>query len=363
MAESPHSRDQTEKAEKESGLGLEKDDPALKDKSDEERSHLYRLAMREEWYSDSERRIIKDFISKSEAYLSSKDPPTTRDTTFLDQARAKLETLPNVLRRYRPPPPKYLDYPKSGVGIQCDINFSNLLALHNSTLLRCYSLCDPRVQPMVIFIKTWAKKRRINSAYESTLSSYGYVLLILHFLINVAQPPVLPNLQHFRLSPTPYTPNGPTIVDGHLVHFFRDEAFLAHLCQTGKLSHNQDPLPALLRGFYAYYGSDGWSNFHWMRDCISIRTPGGIVSKATKDWTAAKTDHAPAPSNEGEKKEIRQRYLVAIEDPFEIEHNVGRTVSHEGICAIRDEMRRAHRLIMSTGTREGVGARGGGFYG
>lgn len=37
--------------------------------------------------------------------------------------------------------------------------------------------------------------RKINSPYKGTLSSYGYVLLVIYFLVHVKSPPVLPNLQ------------------------------------------------------------------------------------------------------------------------------------------------------------------------
>ena len=36
---------------------------------------------------------------------------------------------------------------------------------------------------------------KINSPYKGTLSSYGYVLLVIYFLVHVKSPPVLPNLQ------------------------------------------------------------------------------------------------------------------------------------------------------------------------
>ena len=49
---------------------------------------------------------------------------------------------------------------------------------------------------MGIFVKVWAKARKINTPYHGTLSSYGYVLMVLHYLMNVAKPPVIPNLQH-----------------------------------------------------------------------------------------------------------------------------------------------------------------------
>src|SRR5690606_7815766 len=48
-------------------------------------------------------------------------------------------------------------------------------------------------------------------------------------------------------------------------------------------------------------------------------------------------------------QEVRHRYLLAIEDPFELDHNVARTVTHNGIVSIRDEFRRAWRIIQSAG--------------
>jgi len=49
------------------------------------------------------------------------------------------------------------------------------------------------------------------------------------------------------------------------------------------------------------------------------------------------------------QKEVRQRYLFAIEDPFELDHNVARTVTHNGIVAIRDEFRRVWRILQAVG--------------
>jgi terminal uridylyltransferase len=39
--------------------------------------------------------------------------------------------------------------------LQCDIGFSNHLALYNTQMLLTYSKCDPRVKEMMIFIKVW----------------------------------------------------------------------------------------------------------------------------------------------------------------------------------------------------------------
>ncbi|KAF2198337.1 PAP/OAS1 substrate-binding domain-containing protein, partial [Delitschia confertaspora ATCC 74209] len=247
-----------------------------------------------------------------------------------------------------------LDFPKFGVGIQCDINFSNPLALHNTHLLRCYSLCDPRVRPMVLFVKSWAKRRKINSSYSGTLSSYGYVLMVLHYLVNVAYPPVCPNLQLCWRAPTNAEEFAremrETTIEGYSVRFWRNEAEIMARARAGELTQNNQSLGALLRGFFAYFASSpgprnpqsgyGPPSFIWTSEVLSLRTPGGILKKHAKGWTGAKSTIVNG-------KEVRHRYLFAIEDPFEWDHNVGRTVQHHGIVAIRDEFRRAWRILQA----------------
>ncbi|KAJ4857485.1 cid1 family poly A polymerase domain-containing protein [Trichoderma breve] len=226
-----------------------------------------------------------------------------------------------------------LEFPKSDVGVQCDINFSAHLALQNTLLLRCYSHTDPRVRPMILFVKHWAKMRGINSGYRGTLSSYGYVLMVLHYLVNVAQPFVCPNLQ--QLAPAP--PNNLTPAEiqstiscrGYNIQFWRNEEEIIRLASQNQLNRNTESVG---RGF------------DWGRNVISLRTHGGILTKQEKGWTGAKT-----ATKNGEVKEIRLRYLFAIEDPFEIDHNVARTVTHNGIVSIRNEFRRAWRILRAAG--------------
>src|SRR5690606_31047142 len=55
--------------------------------------------------------------------------------------------------------------------IVVDIGFiESPLAFVNTELLRVYSLCDPRVHDMVMFVKWWSKKRNINTPYRGTLN-------------------------------------------------------------------------------------------------------------------------------------------------------------------------------------------------
>ena len=354
----------------------ERDDSSLIEKTDAERARLYKLAMQDGWYEPEERRIIKEFLSALERHGVLKpennqpnEPQIgtsdVRDTNFsegeeLQRTRAALQDLPNILRRYRPPPAAHpLDFPKEGVGIQCDINFSNHLALQNSHLLKCYASCDPRVRQMVLFVKAWSKKRKINTPYHGTLSSYGYVLMVLHYLINVANPPVLPNLQTSPLMLQDEMSAKEVSLEGYNIQFFRNEEKILELAYRGQLTFNQESLGSLLRGFFRYFAQQGYGSpsggFAWSQDTLSLRTLGGIISKQAKGWTGAKTETVDLSGPGPQTKEIRQRYLFAIEDPFETNHNIARTVVHNGIVAIRDEFRRAHTLIQNAGVIPGKG--------
>lgn len=295
----------------------------------------------------------KEIQKKSVTTDPPTDTPVTASTTSTEttvtaksdgagQVKQKRE-YNNTWTRERKPGP--LDFPKDGVGIQCDINFFNPLGLHNTQMLRCYSLCDPRVRPMVLFIKSWAKRRKINSSYSGTLSSYGYVLMVLHYLMNVAQPPVLPNLQLPWRPSQQCTPQGASKVevDGWDVDFWRDENEIMSAVQSGQMSSNQESLGSLLAGFFQYYSSQGSGpQFRWTTSVLSLRSQGGVLTKESKGWVKATTE-------ENAGKRVQYRYLFCIEDPFELTHNVARTVTHNGIVAIRDEFRRAHRILVSIG--------------
>ncbi|SMY21375.1 unnamed protein product [Zymoseptoria tritici ST99CH_1A5] len=286
--------------------------------------------------------ITKKVSDDAPAAPATPQEPTDADALKSQQVQKSKRDQPKSWLREKKPGP--LDFPNEGVGIQCDINFFNPLGLHNTQMLRCYSMCDPRVRPMVLFVKSWAKQRKINSSYSGTLSSYGYVLMVLHYLMNVARPPVLPNLQ-MAWRPQGCTPSSVTRteVDGWTVDFWRNEEEIQNAVRKGQMSSNRDSLGSLLADFFQYYSSMGQGpQFRWTQQVLSLRTEHGILTKEAKGWVKAQTE-------EGEGKKIQHRYLFCIEDPFELAHNVARTVTHNGIVAIRDEFRRAYRILQSIG--------------
>ncbi|KAJ7075645.1 hypothetical protein B0H15DRAFT_866182 [Mycena belliarum] len=212
------------------------------------------------------------------------------------------------------------------LGIACDIGFENRLALENTRLLMCYAMIDPtRVRTMVLFLKVWSKRRKINSPYKGTLSSYGYVLLVIYFLVHVKNPPVLPNLQ--QMPPLRPITKEDTHLAGYNTWFFDD----IELLRTRWHSENNESVAELLIDFYRYYARD----FSYNTGVASIRA--GLLKKSAKGW---QNDLSASRYHDS-----RERNRLCIEDPFELDFNVGRCVTKDGIYTIRGEFMRASRIL------------------
>lgn len=59
------------------------------------------------------------------------------------------------------------------LGLACDMNVNNTLALENTRMIKTYVEIDPRVRPLAMIIKYWTKRRIVNDA--------GKVSTIIHF--------------------------------------------------------------------------------------------------------------------------------------------------------------------------------------
>nr|CRX79198.1 hypothetical protein ls5931a1_00014 [Leucosporidium scottii] len=212
-------------------------------------------------------------------------------------------------------------------GMACDIGFENRLALENTRLLLTYAMVDTRLRTLVLFLKVWTKRRKINNPYRGTLSSYGFVLLVIHFLAQVKQPPVLPNLQ--QLPPLRPVPLEEQEFEGHDISFFDDLEALPRVWQTS----NGDNVGELLIDFFRYYSKD----FGYNSTVISIRSETGWLTKESKGWLQD-VDYDPEVI-------VRDQHKLCIEDPFQLDYNVARTVTRDGLYTIRGEFMRAYRLL------------------
>jgi len=224
-----------------------------------------------------------------------------------------IKTLPVA----RVPIVKFNDFKTN---ISCDICVNNTLALHNTSLLADYSRIDPRLKQLGFIVKYWAKKRQINDPYRGTLSSYAYILMVIHFL-QQRNPPILPCLQQLS---DPEEPIQRIDVEGYDCYYYRKVDLLKEFGKT-----NDESIGELLIAFFKLYACE----FDWENMVVSVRT-GKYLSKSEKHW-------------EKRNKETRDNFYFALEDPFEITHNLGRLVDIDTLKVLRLEFERAYKLISS----------------
>lgn len=65
-------------------------------------------------------------------------------------------------------------------GISCDISFGSRMAVQNTKLLQFYLNFDPRVRPLVVYVRRWGKKHNLLGSWK--IKKYALFLLLLVYL-------------------------------------------------------------------------------------------------------------------------------------------------------------------------------------
>ncbi|XP_017289799.1 terminal uridylyltransferase 4 isoform X2 [Kryptolebias marmoratus] len=181
-------------------------------------------------------------------------------------------------------------------GLEGDVSLYNTLAQHNTRMLATYAALDPRVQFLGYTMKVFAKRCDIGDASRGSLSSYAYILMVLYFL-QQRQPPVIPVLQEIF--------DGKTVpqrmVDGWNAFFFDDLAELRQ--RLSACQPNTESVGELWLGLLRFYTEE----FDFKEHVISIRQKKRLTT-FEKQWTSK---------------------CIAIEDPFDLNHNLGAGVSRK----------------------------------
>lgn len=181
-------------------------------------------------------------------------------------------------------------------GLEGDISLYNTLALHNTRLLASYAAIDPRVKLICYIMKVFTKVCDIGDASRGSLSSYAYTLMVLYFL-QQRNPPVIPVLQEIYMDA--HKPE--ILVDGWNVFFFDKLDELSNYWPDyGK---NKESPGELWLGLLRFYTED----FDFKEHVLSIRRKS-LLTTFKKQWTS--------------------KYIV-IEDPFDLNHNLGAGLSRK----------------------------------
>ncbi|RDA95268.1 hypothetical protein CP533_3418 [Ophiocordyceps camponoti-saundersi (nom. inval.)] len=195
------------------------------------------------------------------------------------------------------------------LGLACDMNVNNTLALENTRMVRTYVETDPRVRQLAMVIKYWTRRRIVNdAAFGATLSSYTWICLIIAFL-QLRSPPVLPALHQL--------PHKLTKSDGSASDFADN---LKKIKGFGNKNHSS--VPDLLFQFFRFYAHE----FDYDKHVLSVRQ-GKLVTKADKKWT------------------YQINNQLCVEEPFNVSRNLGNTADDYAFRGLHLELRRAFDLI------------------
>ncbi|PCD46336.1 hypothetical protein AU210_001743 [Fusarium oxysporum f. sp. radicis-cucumerinum] len=195
------------------------------------------------------------------------------------------------------------------LGLACDMNVNNTLALENTRMVRTYIDIDPRVRELAMIIKYWTRRRIVNdAAFGGTLSSYTWICLIIAFL-QLRSPPVLPALHQ--------SPHKLPKPDGTTPDFADD---IDKLAGYGK--KNKSSTAELLFQFFRFYAHE----FDYDKHVLSVRQ-GKLITKHEKKWHYAINNQ------------------LCVEEPFNTSRNLGNTADDYSFRGLHMELRRAFDLI------------------
>ncbi|KAF8925411.1 hypothetical protein BGZ58_000829 [Dissophora ornata] len=253
--------------------------------------------------------VFGSYASGLGSELSDADLCITTPIFQKTQSYNNMRVLANVLRKggmtqvkaitdARVPIVKFVD-PNSK--INCDINTNHVLGIHNSELIRCYTLIDDRVRPFLYNLKALVKKHHINDSSQAWLSSYAY------------EPPVLPVLQ--AQAPEHMTPlhiqmnhdgrGGKDVIDCTY-----DRDYTRHL-NFG--AANTKSVGRLLLEFFEFYSR--YYDYQTME--VNVRVGGGFK---VRDAKTAGDNKRSLQRGKGEKK-------LVVMDPFIRDRNVAGSCS------------------------------------
>ncbi|XP_028414747.1 poly(A) RNA polymerase GLD2-B-like [Dendronephthya gigantea] len=149
---------------------------------------------------------------------------------------------------------------------EADINNERVPNIRHTYLFRCYALLDPRVLPLGLVIKLWAKNAGIINQRDHKLSGFTLLVLYINYLQKGCSPPVVPSLQTDYPSLFSATLQPSVIIDCLKTKELPEE--LKHF-----KSFNKQSLGELFVGFFRFYAS-----FNWSSRVVSISRSDGYVT-------------------------------------------------------------------------------------
>ena len=196
--------------------------------------------------------------------------------------------------------------------IRCDISFGKQIE-NRSNVELLNKICDynkdKRIRELIIAIKNWSRNRDLNDASRNRLNSFGFVLLVIHYLQHVK---ILPMLKKKK--------NG-----------YYGNQMVELMERKNNNKSNQLYLGDLLIGFFEYY-----ADFNFMEYSISLFK--SKVKKINRYYTDLNG------------KRLKDNQLIfVIEDPIQTNYNSAKNIRYYSANLMRIEFLRG-KLILKYGS-------------
>ncbi|XP_048579309.1 uncharacterized protein LOC5521762 isoform X2 [Nematostella vectensis] len=212
-------------------------------------------------------------------------------------------------------------------GVSCDLTINNRLGMENTKLLRCYLSLDPRVKQLITVARAWARAAGLSRDRGGHLSNYALTLMAVYFL-QITSPPVIPSLQCINKwlllssSTTPAHENcnceQAKFIDGWDCSYFDDVTRVSS-------SENSCDIVQLLTAFFDFYGN----RFDYGNCVVNIRTGQHCTKLAIQEELQEVMRSRTKGDNAMSLPKIVEFDLTdfCVQDPFELSHNVTRSLS------------------------------------
>lgn len=198
--------------------------------------------------------------------------------------------------------------------LQCDLSFSSILSVHNSRLMKFYIQFDPRVRPLMMFLRYWGR-------YHSLLGSNKikpYALMLMA-VVYLNQNRILPNVNFLQNN---YA-GEPLILEGWNAGFESNvEKVQQIICQSGypapsvpeELDYSD--VLKLAQGFFDMFGNLNFADF------VVCPLLGNFVEKSyLRDEDKFQAMFMSKDIFQL-VKEIKLQSPMCIQDPFKLNFNV-----------------------------------------
>jgi len=216
-----------------------------------------------------------------------------------------IEAVPNA----RVPIVKAVHVPS---GISCDLSFGNKASLWNTEFIQFCCLSDPRVRPLIMLVRYWGRMHGLVGREGSVrICNYALTMLVIAYLQQIPCP-ILHSVQ--QLLKCTDVDLAPSSFCSHL---------LAKAHELPVLYKNPASVSDLLLGFFDYYSRLQYSN-----NVISIF----LGNTCHRDELVV-------------ENMIKSNTPLCLQDPFELNFNICRNISENGLGVLICHFHEGYKLI------------------